>query len=499
MPDYHAPDNEGHMLQVNAYVERDPVPGYAHAPDPARQAFQDMKYGVRIHWGLYSLWRLRNESWPFLRMSLKRRQAYQQLYRQFNPQHFNADEWMAFFRRVGFKCYAITSKHHEGFSLFDTKTRVKSRVNWTAPGGPQIEACDLAYSVAETPFKRDIIAELTQAARRYGLKTDLYFSHPDWYDADFRPYSFHPLQTPRTLEYPDDYGTEGYFQSLHGHLARVDKIPLFPEPTLEETARMLQRHRQQLLELLTRYGKIDMLCLDMWLGKPVWPELRETVKLLRQAQPDVMLRIRGIGNYGDYYTPEGVVPQEMAETDMPWMVIYPLGRTFSYEPVERYHRNAEWVIRNLVQCTAAGGNFMVGIGPDADGWFHPRAIYVLEEAGAWLRLNGEAVYETRPVGGVGAHLPWHQGNDLFFTRSKDGSRVYAFCVGDTWKEVRRGRPLRLDSSPPREGLKVSLLGVDVELPWHQEGESLVIDLPAGAKALARRLSPIAGVFKISYP
>jgi alpha-L-fucosidase len=498
MPDYHAPENEGHMLQVNAYVEREPEAGYAHAPAEAREAFQDMKYGVRIHWGLYTLWQLRNESWPFLRMSNRRRQAYQQLYRQFNPQHFDADEWMSFFRRVGFKCFAITTKHHEGFSLFDTQTSVKNRVNWTAPSGPRIEPCNLAYSVTETPFKRDIIAELTETARRYGIKTDLYFSHPDWYDADFRPYSFHPLQTPRTLEFPDDYGTDGYFQSLHGHLARSGKIPLFPEPTPEEAVRMLQRHRQQLVELLTRYGKIDMLCLDMWLGKPAWPELRDTIRLLRQIQPDVMLRIRGIGNYGDYYTPEGIVPQEMAETDMPWMVIYPLGRTFSYEPVERYHKNAEWVIRNLIQCTASGGNFMVGIGPDADGWFHPRAIYVLEEVGAWLRTNGEAVFDTRPFG-RSPDDPWHEGQDLFFSRSKDQLKGYVFCVGSSWKEIRAGKSLRLSSIPPRKDMRVSLLGSSGDLPWKQEAETLVLEIPREIKNQAKRLSSIAGVFRFDYP
>lgn len=85
------------------------------------------------------------------------------------------------------KMFAITTKHHEGFSMFDTKTRVKSRANWVVPGGPRIEPCDLAYSVMETPLRRDIIGELCDAAHKGDMKIDLYFSHPDWYDADFRP------------------------------------------------------------------------------------------------------------------------------------------------------------------------------------------------------------------------------------------------------------------------------------------------------------------------
>jgi len=494
----YAPENEGHMLQVRSYVEHDPEPGYQHASLEAHEAFHDMKYGVRIHWGLYTLWKLRNESWKFLRMSRQRRQAYQQLYHQFNPQNFDADQWMDFFKRVGFKCFAITTKHHEGFSLFDTHTRVRSRVNWTVPGAPQIEDCNLAYSVMDTPFKRDIIAELCTAAHQHGVKIDLYFSHPDWYDADFRPYSFHPLQTQRVYDLPEEYGTREYV-----NLLKPPQHILSTEPTPQEVERMMARHRAQLVELLTHYGEIDMLCLDMWLGKPVWPELRETVRMLRKIQPDVMLRIRGIGNYGDYYTPEGVVPQDKAETSMPWMVIYPLGRTFSYEPLDRNHKGADWVIRNLIQCTATGGNFMVGIGPDADGRFHPKAIEVLETVGAWLQVNGEAVYATRP------HTPWHEGEGVFFSRTKDNRSIYAFYCGDAWKEARQSGCLRLESVPVRQDLRViPLCGVPLHgdesphtpavLEWNQEGRSLVVQLPAPVSAQMHRNSRFARVLKFTY-
>src|SRR6185437_7454088 len=194
---------------------------------------------------------------------------YNDIYKTWNPAGFDADQWVSLFQEAGAKMFSFTSKHHEGFSMYDTKTRVRSRVNWTAAGGPQIEACDLAYSIMETPLRRDVMKELCDSAHSRGLKIDLYFSHPDWYDADFRPYAYHTLQTPASLAANTD--------DIRSRIKRGGNFMTVPDPSSQEVARMMARHRAQLEELLTNYGTIDMICLDQWLGPKVWPQLRETM------------------------------------------------------------------------------------------------------------------------------------------------------------------------------------------------------------------------------
>jgi alpha-L-fucosidase len=437
------------VLKSDSYVELTPVAEYRPAPAAAYEAFQDMKFGVRIHWGIYSIWHRGAESWPFLPMPFEDRQRYNSLYQTWNPAGFDATEWVDTFAASGMKMFAFTSKHHEGFSMFDTKTRVKSRANWTAPGGPRMEACDLAYSIMETPFRRDVIKELTDAAHRRGMKIDLYFSHPDWYDADFRPYVTHPLQVPSAAEMQTPQDIAMTRKDLRGRMVIV------PNPSEAEVKRMMARHRAQLVELLTNYGTIDMLGLDMWLGPRVWPEMRATILKLREIQPNVMLRHRGIGNYGDYYTPERVVPGVSPKSDKPWFTIYPLGSDFSYEPDAAKYKGTEWIVHNLADTVAKGGGLMVGVGPSAEGAFHPEAVRQMKETGAWLKVNGEAIYATRPRDGA----LWAEGDRVRFTRTKD--RRFTYAILTEWP----GMSFTLKPVRPRDGSTVRMLGFDAPIAW----------------------------------
>lgn len=374
--------------------------------------------------------------------------------------------------------------------MFDTRTRVRKRTNWTAPGGPRIEDCDLAYSIMETPFRRDVVRELTSAANKHGIKIDLYYSHSDWYDADFRPYGYHPLQVPSS---PELCGWQATDPSPEAFWARITKrlggqLVMMPDPSTEEVRRMVNRHRAQLTELLTQYGPIDMMCLDIFWGPKVWPYLRDTILKMRELQPNVMLRARGIGNYGDYYTPENFVPSSKEATEMPWFVIYPLGSSFSYESDSAKYKGTKWLIDNLIDATAKGGNFMVGVGPDAMGSFHPTAVNQLKDAGRWLKSNGEGIYATRPRPGD----LWTDGANLRFTRSKNEDTIYCFTL--QWP----GDLLTIPTLHDGEIKSVQMLGYPEKLSFRWDGtRGLLVDIPERLRVAANHSENYAWGFKLS--
>jgi len=474
---HHLPASDVHYRRTLSYIEETPVSGYHWASDAAYERFRDLKFGVRVHWGLYSILGLPGESWPFLAKSFPERAAYNQMYRTWNPTGFDAEQWLELFQAGGAKVFSFTTKHHEGFSMFATSTRVHSRVDWAAPDAPRIVPCNHAYSIMETPFARDVTGELCVAAQKRGIAVDLYFSHPDWYDVDFRPYALHPLQTSVSIQDPE----------VQRRQSQGARFTVVPDPTPAEAARMMRRHRDQLTELLTRYGRIDMLCLDQWLGPAVWPELRQTLLHIRTLQPDVMLRARGIGNYGDYYTPERFVPSGKENSSLPWFVIDPLGRSFSYESDPANYKGSDWIIRNLVDSVSKGGNFMVGIGPDGNGRFSDEATRQLIRVGSWLRINGEGIYATRPRAGE----LWHEGDSIRYTASKDQRKAYAFALA--WP----GKNLNLRTVRPKRSSAISLLGYDKPLEWAWDTASgTSIKLPDDLQDETHRPCRTAWCFKI---
>ncbi len=460
------PDADGRIIRGRdgthhwqPYMKNANLSNYHHAPQEAIEQFQDMKYGIRIHWGIYSIVHGR-ESW-IINSDHADKSAFQgfyhDLYKGWYPKDYDSDKWTDMMVKNGFKFFVFTTKHHDGFSMYDTKIPIKNKFKFFGEDAGSIEPANMYYSIMETPFNRDITEELINSARAKGLKIGLYFSHPDWFDTDFR------------------------FDEWNPHRDTT----FTPENNPQAWERFTQRHQGQIRELLTNYGKVDMLSFDMWFPKFAWGHMQETARMARELQPHCMLRWRGIGNYGDYHTPENYVPGDESQGTMAWQVIHTLStrKIFSYEPDARYIRGGDWVVSKLIDIISKGGNLMVGVGPNLEGNWHPKVLETLDYAGQWLEVNGEAIYETRPC-------KITREGQIFYTRNKDNTITYAIIDG--WP----GESLFVEHLIPKRRSDIFLLGYDIPLSWEKKGNGIDIKLPTELQIEENRPCKQAFAFKI---
>ncbi|WP_139956405.1 alpha-L-fucosidase [Flavicella sediminum] len=440
---------------------------YKHAPDSILESFKDLKFGLRIHWGIYSQVHGK-ESWVLKdRFNNKAEDLawYHELYKGWYPNKFNADSIMHMAKDNGFQFFVFTAKHHDGFSMYDTKIKVQKRKAFTGAHAGEVEDCDLAYSIMETPFQRDVTKELVDAARKVDLKVGLYYSNSDWYDADFNFHdrNYTPFNRPKEFE------------------------------------RFQNRHLGQIKELLTNYGAIDMLSLDVKAPKFAWNHMQKVARTAREIQPNVLLRWRGIGNYGDYQTPENKIPYLINKDlgTMPWQVIYSLSKrkNFAYEPDETYLRDGKWIIESLIDVVAKGGNFMLGIGPDISGAWHPKTLQAVKEAGDWLKVYGEAIYGTRP------YKEYGQGPRYEFekTMTKKESKAEAVYISDDFRFTQKGKfiyifqygynplkdePIRLEALKGKKIKSIINLGTGEELSYVATRNFLNLIVPESTNKIA---------------
>ncbi|WP_066225819.1 alpha-L-fucosidase [Formosa haliotis] len=336
--------------------------------DDERMAWwRDAKFGMFIHWGAYSIIGGERGSkiagggaeWAMDKLDYTI-EEYEKYPEMFNPQLFDADAWVTMAKNAGMKYIVLTSKHHEGFALWDSKVS--------------------DYDVMDTaPFKRDIVKELAEACKKQGIKFCLYYSIVDWH---------HP-QAQGNL-YPN------YNISQHDDPSVVNpEFPKYYENYM----------KPQVGELLKNYGDIGVVWFDGdWISDYTTEMGKDLYKYIRDIQPNTIVNNRvdkgrtgmdGMNNNpgefaGDFGTPEQEIPDTGIDSD--WEACMTMNGTWGYKPDDNNWKSSEDLIEKLVDIVSKGGNFLLNIGPDGFGRFPAQSIRRLDALGQWTKKNGEAIY-----------------------------------------------------------------------------------------------------------
>jgi len=458
------------LWQVNAYQVYFPP-----ADSLVRQkltSWQDSKFGLLMHWGTYSQWGIveswsicpEDEGWtqrhgPYSADYHSYVQAYQNLQTTFNPTHFDPEKWAAAAKDAGMKYVVFTTKHHDGFCMFDTKQT------------------DYKITSTSCPFssnpRSNVAKEVFSAFRSDGFLVGAYFSKPDWHSEDYWWHYFPPKD--RNVNYD-------------------------PARYPERWAAFKDYTYNQIGELMTDYGRMDILWLDGGWVRPLYTidpavdweksipydqdvDMPKIAAMARSHQPGLIVVDRSVpGPYENYTTPEQQVPTHAM--DDPWETCMTMGNSWSYVPNDHY-KSATQLIRLLVKIVSRGGNFLLNVGPSPDGDWDDTAYARLKEIGAWIRVNGEGIYNSRPI------FPWSSGN-VYLTQTKDSSAIYAFFLGDNEeKDIALPPEITIERFTAKPNSKVTILGHDAVLKWRQEGRKMVIEVPPavrnGEYAIALRI------------
>jgi alpha-L-fucosidase len=418
---------------------------------------RDARFGCFVHWGVYSgpagEWKGRKGgtySEHLMRsLEIPRAVYLEEIVRPFNPTGFDAETWVKLMRDAGMKYLVITAKHHDGFAMYPSKV---SDYNLTA----------------QTAFKRDPMAELSAACKKYGLKFGFYYSHAwDW-------------------EHPDAIGNFWDYGAPGGDSGWWEKRP----ELISKAAKYVdEKSIPQIRELLSRY-RPDIIWFDTSSKTP--PELcRKILAAVRAADPHVVINSRiGGGNFGDYRSTADR-PAYFPEVPNQWEAIPTTNESYGYKPSDTSHKPVSHFIQLLAQAVGKGGNILMNIGPRGDGVIAPEDETILRGIGSWLKTNGESIYgcdrSPLPVQPWGAST--RKGNRLYlqvFQWPADGKLV----VGGL-----RSNPsaLRLLAGGEVGFRRLNADDVELTLPGAAPDAAasvLVLDFPAQiATNRAIRLSP----------
>jgi len=325
--------------------------------------FTHDRFGMFIHWGLYSI-PARGE-WIRNRERISN-EDYQKYFDEFNPDNYDPSVWAKAAKNAGMKYAVMTAKHHDGFCLFDSALT--------------------GYKSTNTLCKRDLIKEYVEAFRAEGIRVGLYYSLLDWHHPDYPHYGdmHHPMRDNEKFK-GASHDFDNYLKYMHG----------------------------QIEELCTKYGKIDLFWFDFSYGDmrgEKW-KATELVRMIRGHLPDVLIDNRleasgeGFGSLasgspgeysGDFVSPEQIIPpsgiRDVNNKPVVWEACVTMNNNWGFSRTDKNYKPADMIIKKLAECVSKGGNMLLNVGPDARGLIPPESLEILDSVGRWMKLNHRAVY-----------------------------------------------------------------------------------------------------------
>lgn len=420
------------------------------------EEWQDLKFGLFMHWGTYSQWGVveswslcpEDESWTVRDPThgdtyIDYVHNYENLQTTFNPTQFNPKKWADAAKAAGMKYVVFTTKHHDGFAMFDTNES------------------DYKITSSKTPFsknpKADVTKEIFSVFREEGFKVGAYFSKPDWHSKDYWWPYFPPKD--RNVNYdPAKY---------------PDRWERFKKYTFN-----------QINELTTQYGKIDILWLDGGWVRPFetidstvfWQknikveqniDMNKIGNMARKNQPGIIVVDRTVpGKWENYVTPEQAIPDTYI--DVPWESCITMGDSFSYKPGDTY-KSAQKIIETLIKIISRGGNYLLNIAPGPNGDFDQIAYDRLHEIADWMSINNLAVFNTR------AAYPYHDG-EFYYTQNKTGKILYVFHIREN-EIYQTPHELKFEIPVNFKVKSLKIFGIQAKIKWSQKDHTITLQLP----------------------